>query len=175
MTKEYSICKECQKKFVPKNPRFHKFCSYSCSASFNNRERYKNKPKIYCLYCNKELTKKQKKFCSSKCFGEYKTKIIIDKWIDGTLKTARTGKQKSLRKSIRRYLIRQSNSMCSICGWSEINPNTGLVPLIVHHIDENFLNNKRDNLQVVCPNCHSILGHHNNKGNGRRKILGNDF
>ena len=43
MTKEYSICEECKNKFIPKDPRFHKFCSQSCSAIYNNKKYPKRK------------------------------------------------------------------------------------------------------------------------------------
>ena len=36
----------------------------------------------------------------------------------------------------------------------------GYEKLIVHHIDGNHFNNTLDNLQILCPNCHSIMGEH---------------
>ena len=52
--------------------------------------------------------------------------------------------------------MKESDNKCQICGWNKINPVTGLVPLEIHHIDGNYLNNAKDNLQVLCPNCHSL-------------------
>ena len=43
---------------------------------------------------------------------------------------------------------------CEICGistWFNIE-----LPLELHHKDGNHFNNKLDNLQILCPNCHSI-------------------
>lgn len=57
---------------------------------------------------------------------------------------------------IRRYLFEKYNSKCQRCGWGEVNPFTKLVPLQVHHIDGNCINNSEDNLQLLCPNCHSL-------------------
>ena len=45
---------------------------------------------------------------------------------------------------------------CLNCGWGEVNSFTKLVPLQVHHIDGNCINNNEDNLQLLCPNCHSL-------------------
>jgi predicted restriction endonuclease len=57
---------------------------------------------------------------------------------------------------IRRYLFEKYNSKCQRCGWGEVNSFTKLVPLQVHHIDGNCINNNEDNLQLLCPNCHSL-------------------
>ena len=43
-----------------------------------------------------------------------------------------------------------------MCGWGEKNPVTNLIPLEIHHKDGNYLNNTKENLQVLCPNCHSL-------------------
>lgn len=37
---------------------------------------------------------------------------------------------------------------------------TGKVPLEIHHIDGNYLNNNISNLQVLCPNCHSLTSNY---------------
>ena len=57
---------------------------------------------------------------------------------------------------IRRYLFEKYNSKCQRCDWGEVNSFTKLVPLQVHHIDGNCTNNNEDNLQLLCPNCHSL-------------------
>ena len=43
---------------------------------------------------------------------------------------------------------------CEICGvslWNGVK-----LPLELHHKDGNHYNNNLDNLQILCPNCHSI-------------------
>lgn len=42
---------------------------------------------------------------------------------------------------------------CECCGLSEWMGKP--LSLEVHHIDGNHLNNELDNLQILCPNCHS--------------------
>lgn len=58
---------------------------------------------------------------------------------------------------------------CELCGCSEW---LGFdLPLELHHKDNNHLNNAFENLQILCPNCHSIqegnsganAGKHNKK------------
>jgi len=35
-----------------------------------------------------------------------------------------------------------------------------LIPLELHHVDGNRFNNKLENLQILCPNCHSLTPNH---------------
>ena len=59
---------------------------------------------------------------------------------------------------------------CEKCGWNEINEYSGLVPLEIHHIDGDFKNNREENLQVLCPNCHSLTPNYKSLNkNGRKK------
>jgi 5-methylcytosine-specific restriction endonuclease McrA len=57
------------------------------------------------------------------------------------------------------------------CGWSEINPKSGKVPIQLNHINGNSEDNKLSNLELLCPNCHSLTPTFGmlNKGNGRKK------
>ena len=48
------------------------------------------------------------------------------------------------------------NNKCEKCNWGEEHPITHTVPLAVHHIDGDCTNNKIENLQLLCPNCHSL-------------------
>ena len=54
---------------------------------------------------------------------------------------------------------------CEICGLSEWIGKK--ITLEVHHIDGDSLNNELDNLQLLCPNCHSMTD--NWKGRGIKK------
>ena len=40
---------------------------------------------------------------------------------------------------------------CHLTQW-----NNQPIPLEIHHIDGNHLNNNLDNLQLLCPNCHAL-------------------
>ena len=58
------------------------------------------------------------------------------------------------------------------CGWREIHPITGLVPIQLDHIDGDSDNNDLKNLRLLCPNCHSLtvnFGRLNNSGRSKRK------
>lgn len=64
------------------------------------------------------------------------------------------GNKKSI-KNLRKYLIDNhlKENKCEICGISYWN-NKEII-FHVHHIDGNHFNNSLDNLQLLCPNCHS--------------------
>lgn len=54
---------------------------------------------------------------------------------------------------IKEKLFQEREYKCECCGISTWN-NQKLI-LQVHHIDGNHNNNTRNNLQILCPNCHS--------------------
>lgn len=129
-----------------------KFCSKRCAASYNNIRRQKKMK--YCAQCNKPLTNLHSKFCSNKCQMQYKYEEFIKEWKNSN-ETGVIGAS-DISKHIRRYLREKHNNKCELCGWGEINEHTNLVPLQIHHIDGDCRNNKEENLQLLCPNCHSL-------------------
>ena len=52
--------------------------------------------------------------------------------------------------------MKKKNNACELCGWNKMNPHTNRIPLQIHHIDGDCTNNKEENLQLLCPNCHSL-------------------
>lgn len=109
-----------------------------------------------CLYCGKILTTEQRHnlYCSQACHTKHQKEQKINEWLnDNSTGAVANG---ALSKTIRQYLIEKANFSCEICGWNKKNPTTNLVPLEIHHIDGNYLNNTPANLQVLCPNCHSL-------------------
>lgn len=57
------------------------------------------------------------------------------------------------RETLRKNLIALKGHQCECCGLSEWNNKE--IPLQVHHIDGNGLNNLLSNIQLLCPNCHA--------------------
>lgn len=70
------------------------------------------------------------------------------------------------------YLLQKFDNKCSICGWNKKHPVSNTSPLHVHHKDGNTKNNLEDNLDLLCPNCHSLTENFGsrNKGNGKKEI-----
>jgi len=69
---------------------------------------------------------------------------------------------------VRRYLFERQAS-CWVCGWAEVHPVTGRIPLHIDHIDGDWSNNQPPNLRLLCPNCHALTASYGalNRGRGR--------
>lgn len=170
--KNPKLCKRCNKpiKFSEDIKR-RNFCSHSCSAWFNNLGNCRHgtpRTIFYCLECNKKLTRHKKKYCSKECWAEGFKKQNIKKWKEGRNTESNYDSTPSY---IRNYIFKKYNNSCSGCGWSKINIYTNKIPLHIHHIDGNYLNNNENNLQLLCPNCHSLTPTNGslNRGKGRNK------
>lgn len=136
-----------------------------------------------CSFCGKEIKRKNyyDKYLTVSCLdcrsisrserNRKQQEVIhlsfIEEWKLGN-KSGMKGKT-STSAHIKKYLFRRCNSACEKCGWNKINEATGRVPLEINHKDGNFRNNKEENLELICPNCHSLTFTYRslNKGNGR--------
>jgi hypothetical protein len=123
-----------------------------------------------CLNCGKEISKNNK-YCSQKCQLDYQQKQWEEKWFLGEVSGNNNSVWTEPRDRVRTYLFKKYNNKCSKCGWGEINPFTGKIPLEVEHIDGNPYNTTPDNVTLLCPNCHSLTKSYKgaNKGSGRGK------
>ena len=152
------------------NPRF---CSQSCSATYNNIIRGERTAKT-CLFCSKRMSGHQwrvQKYCSQTCSHAWRRREKIARWLNGENITESEYCVKFLRDNMLEDCgYRCQSPTCYVPGgWSGINPTTGRSTLQMDHIDGNAKNNRRNNLQILCPNCHTLtptFGSLNN-GNGR--------
>ena len=172
-------CKNCGRKIERNGDSLSKylkkkFCSKSCAASYNNRNTTHNQTSqksetlnSNCLNCQAPISHK-KKFCSIACQLDFQYKDYIDKWKRHEV-TGIKGKNGQLSNYIRRYIFEKFQSKCSRCGWGETNPYTNTIPLEVEHIDGNWENSYEENLDLLCPNCHSLTSTYRgaNRGHGR--------
>jgi hypothetical protein len=159
--------------------RFNKFCSKSCSAKFNNSLREKKLPRTrtkrikknyalqskICGWCEQDFkTTDDCNCCSKRCAGKLlnqrKWQIIKENIEHGENTNA---------KYCKRYLIEQFGEKCQQCAWAERNLKSGKIPVELNHIDGNSENNIISNVNLLCPNCHSLTPTYRalNKGNGR--------
>lgn len=164
-------CKCCNK-LLPFEKRNNVFCDSSCAAKYNNTHRKITKEKIAefnCIKCGKTFlcnvhTPKSFRICPD-CEGQKTSKRIrrpkndyekiLLEWLRGEDVKVCSDNGK-LYNGFRREFIKYKGGKCEKCGWDEINPVTGNHPLQIHHIDGNCYNNSPNNLQLLCPNCHSL-------------------
>ena len=161
-----TVCKKCETEFKSKDKR-QKFCSRSCAASYNNIGVTRHGGLNACLQCGVKIFKANK-FCSYKCDQQNRYELYIALWKAGDV-DGNSG-QEGVSSHIRRYLFEVYNNKCQSCGWSKINATTGKVPLTINHIDGDYTNSCLDNLELLCPNCHSLTSNYGrlNKGKGRK-------
>lgn len=170
-----NFCLCCGKEITGRNKNTKKFCNSSCAATYNNKLRPKKqkenkkvkKEKRFCINCGNTLKNHQKNFCRLCCSIDYRYNEYIKRWKNGE-ETGLKGEY-GISNNIRRYLKEKYNNKCQLCGWGEINTFTGKVPLEVHHIDGDYTNNKEENLQLLCPNCHSLTETFKNSNKNGRK------
>lgn len=185
----HNTCQECGKEFVSK--RTQRFCSRSCSATHNNKGRIRTmesrektstsirkshgsetlKTHVYgvqiCENCGCEIHDyfNKRRFCSIKCQGELKHKTRLKEWLNNPSKF----NNPNIYRFIRDYLMELRGNKCEICGWGKVNPYNQMIPLEVHHIDGDSTNNFPENLQLLCPNCHSLTNTFGRLNEGKSK------
>lgn len=180
-------CTNCQKQSSTIISQFAKsinhFCSQSCSASYNNRQReckpkevrepcYKPKigrPKLIKLpkLCPQCGVKSKSTFCSTECSIEYKfqqkVKLVEER---GYFYEPHIY---NCRPFVKKYLRKKHGDKCSICGHGSIWNGKPLV-LVCDHINGVPNDWTISNIRLVCPHCDSQLPtfKSKNKGNGGR-------
>jgi len=170
------------------------FCNSSCAAKYNNAvspKRQKEGEFRNCLNCQKEIyitkldIEKALKglkgrtnglYCSNRCQMDYqwnnKKQFILNNGIEALAYTGEN-KHHSYDRLLKAIIIEQNphgetGRACWHCGWEEENPFTGRIPIQINHIDGDPLNNKISNLEIVCPNCHSLGEFFGSRGKGGR-------
>lgn len=173
--KNPKICFNC-KDPISWEKKENKFCSSSCFAKTNNpirtRKRILKNPKYVCLNCNRAIqTRGNTKYCNNKCSSEHQHKKSVDKWKADP--SYGQDEYALVKKFVRKYLLRIRGEKCEVCGWCERHPITDRVPLNIHHIDSHE-DCSEENLQLLCPNCHSLTLNFGilNKGKGRKQRPG---
>ncbi len=119
-----------------------------------------------CLVCGQPIDRNGARFCSNQCQRDHEHAQFVDKWLSGEVVG---GSVAGVSRHIRRFLLAEGGERCSLCGWCERHPLTGRVPLEVDHLNGNYADNRRENVRLLCPNCHALTPTFRglNRGKGR--------
>ena len=162
-------CKKCGDVFTPKKGLLN-FCSLSCR---NSR-----------VFSVESRIKKSIKTKRARLRGDYdhlnmssinNDKDKIDKGTQTFLSNYENRKGEGHLHSwdtMRKYHFIKQDHTCEVCGLSEWLGKE--IPLELHHIDGKRNNNEDNNLQVVCPNCHSQTDNFCGKNIDREPVDIND-
>lgn len=156
-----------------KNTQNPKFCSRSCSASYNNTKSPKRQISSdrigNCVTCGQRIVHPPSgpitKYCGHRCFRQ---NVMAKK--DEIIKQNGGFNDKCRNATIKQYLYRHRGNQCEICGQSGNNWCGKPLVMILDHIDGKSNNNKLQNLRLVCSNCDSQLPTYKakNRGNSTR-------
>ena len=128
-----------------------------------------------CAYCGNLLitrAKRANKFCNSVCMHNYRYTCYVKAWLKGKL-TGNSKHEEAITSWVRTYCLIRAGHKCEQCGWAKENPSSHRIPLTVHHKDGDSRNTRPENLEVLCPCCHSLTPTYGslNNGKGRKRRL----
>lgn len=158
------LCVECGAEYVA-NTNAQKFCSRSCAATRNNRIHPKRKnTRGLCLLCSMPVNSSIGIYCSRAHSVEHKNLAVVAEW----LSSKKAGAEIKEGSAIRSYLYKDQGDVCALCPQTR-SWNSQPLNFILDHIDGNSMDNSRENLRLVCPNCDFQLptSKGKNRGNGR--------
>lgn len=143
-------CKYCEINDAIKYSKYSngEFCSRKCARGFSSKEKRKeinekvSKTLKGRINAN-GLTKEQRiENWKKSCYDKYITNLL-----NADCKTMCPDR-------LRKRVILEQNEKCNKCGLSEW---LGIkISFELEHKDGNHHNNERENLEALCPNCHSI-------------------
>lgn len=84
-----------------------------------------------------------------------KRSILWKKWAEKRVYKSKDTSELKCKKAIRNVIFKERWRICELCWWCE-KRHDWTVPVQVDHIDWDTKNNKKENLRVLCPNCHSL-------------------
>jgi len=74
----------------------------------------------------------------------------------------------SFKLKRRLFKAKLKTEECEECGWNKISPG-GYSPLELDHINGDHMDNRLENLRVLCPNCHSLKPNHRGRNIKKKK------
>lgn len=148
-------CKFCKKIFTALLKKHKigkaKYCNLECYKK-SPKKKKKKKLNSECYYCKKKIYRKPSKLKKTKnglffCSQDHK---CLAQRISSGLKDAQPSHYKDGSSNYRSIAFSEHDKVCNNCGY-----NKHIEILQVHHKDRNKKNNLLNNLEILCPNCHS--------------------
>jgi predicted nucleic acid-binding Zn ribbon protein len=127
--------------------------------------RNREKKEKQCLNCGSDIPNRNI-YCNNKCQNEYQRKNIF-KLLEENVFDGYTSID-SIHDISKKYLIYKYGESCMICGWCVKNKYTGISPIQINHIDGDPHNHSISNIELLCPNCHSLTEFFGRRGKGRK-------
>lgn len=161
-------CKKCGSDFEPKKGLIN-YCSLNC----RNSRTWSDEDKLKKSESAKKSEKLKNVLIQLKTYNKqtenYKKNIekIKKTWADKLMKE---DFELLTYERLKKRVLLEQNHKCNHCGID--NWNNKPITLELEHKDGNNKNNSRDNLEAICPNCHSqtLTWRGKNKKNKRLQI-----
>lgn len=133
------------------NRGFGKFCSQKCSSKYHAINKQPKANNCKCAMCETEFYKSKSKIAASKSGLMFCTRECKDKAqrIGGIKEIQPSHYNASNPTDYRSLAFKYYNAECSKCGYNE-----HIEILEVHHKNRDRNDNSKDNLEILCPNCH---------------------
>jgi hypothetical protein len=137
------------------------------------KDKMRKKSLTNCNHCNRgflkythEINRAHKEsrnlYCSQACFQKHRKifpNVLSDETRSKLSKAKKPIQDLKSQVNVRSRIFKERGRKCEKCGWDATNPFTGIVPVQINHKDGDRTNNREENLEILCPNCHSMTEH----------------
>ena len=108
-----------------------------------------------CPVCDGPVPASNRRYCSRDCQFAGTQQLQIDAWLGGHFNPPHAGEGR-IPDYIKRWWLNTFGEQCVGCGWAKRREADGRIPLTWDHVDGDCSNNRRENLRLLCPNCHAL-------------------
>lgn len=162
-------CPQCGK---PVLTRGAVHCGRACANTTRREqgEARRGEP-VPCLRCGALERRRRSSgpYCSWECFNEdrYERTGTFARWLAAWRSGEVTGTRDDGRSDwrVKQALVLLRGQRCETCGWAEVNPVSGRVPLHVDHISGDRSRNRPEDVRLLCPNCHALTPNYQHLNN----------
>ena len=108
-----------------------------------------------CPVCDGPVPSSNRRYCSRGCQFAGMQQLQIEAWLAGDFNPPHAGEGR-IPDDIKRWWLTTYGEQCMNCGWTKRREVDGRIPLTWDHVDGDCSNNRRENLRLLCPNCHAL-------------------